>query len=104
MGFGQLFISISLVTFTLLGTSACYLNSEIVHGDENMRIELGLDYNPIRDQLLKQGAKINEEKVTLADTMLNYINHLRLEQIIDNKCAKKAYKNLGDYINRNCVK
>lgn len=68
-----------------------------------MKIELGLEYNPIKDQLLKQGAKINEEKVTQADTILNYINHLRLERIIDNKCAKKAYKNLGDYIGKNCI-
>lgn len=69
-----------------------------------MRIELGLEYNPIKDQLLKQGAKINENKVIEADTMLNYINRLRMEQIIDNKCAKKAYKNLGDYISKNCIK
>jgi len=88
----------------VLGTPAYYLNSKSVHGDEKMRIELGLEYNPIKDQLLNQGAKIDEEKVTQADTMLNYINHLRLEQIVDNKCAKKAYKNLGDYISRNCIK
>ncbi len=72
--------------------------------DEKMRIELGLEYNPIKDQLLKQGAKIDEKRVTEADTMLSYINHLRLEQIIDNKCAKKAYNSLGDFISKNCIK
>lgn len=29
-----------------------------------MKIELRLECNPIKDQLLKQGAKINEEKLT----------------------------------------
>lgn len=91
------------LTFTLLGIPTYYPSFNSVHGDEKMRIELGLEYNPIKDQLLNQGAKINEEKVAEADTMLNYINHLRLEQIIDTKCAKKAYKNLGDYIGRNCI-
>lgn len=64
----------------------------------NVKISLSLEYNPISKQLEEQKIKFNPIKMKRVEDLYDMVNTLRIEQILDNKMATKAYKTLKPLI------